>query len=140
MPLIFSETIDRATIRANPGTLYAFGDNEARTGLGGQAAACRGEPNAVGVATKRSPSMAESALWSDDDFERCAQIIDKDMERLFAHVRAGRLVVFPKAGIGTGRARLPERAPQLMEHIRERVRELKRIGQETHQKIPKAQE
>lgn len=132
MPLIFSDTIERATIRANPDTLYVFGDNEARAGLGGQAKECRGEPNAVGVATKRWPSKEDSALWSDDDFDRCAQIIDQDMQRLFDHVRAGGLVVFPTAGIGTGRARLPERAPRLMEHIRDRVRELKRLGHPKH--------
>lgn len=124
MPVIFQERIERHHLRARPDVLFVFGDNEARKGMGGQAAACRGEPNAVGIATKRAPSMAESAFWSDADFKRCAAIIDKDMEPLFTHVLAGGTVVFPRAGIGTGLSQLPQRAPSLMEHIRMRVREL----------------
>lgn len=124
MPVIFQERIERHHLRSRPDALFVFGDNEARKGMGGQAAACRGEPNAVGIATKRAPSMTESAFWSDADFKRCAAIIDKDLEPLFAHVRAGGTVVFPRAGIGTGLSQLPSRAPRLMEHIRMRVREL----------------
>lgn len=126
MPVIFQERIERADLRANPARLYVFGDNEARRGMGGQAGACRGEPNAVGVATKRAPSMAESAMWSDADFDRCAAIIDADMAPLFKHARNGGLVVFPAAGIGTGLSQLPQRAPRLMEHVRFRVRELQK--------------
>ena len=70
--------------------------------------------------------MAESAMWSDADFDRCAAIIDADMEPLFKHARNGGLVVFPAAGIGTGLSQLPQRAPRLMEHIRQRVRELQK--------------
>lgn len=124
MPVIFQERIERADLKANPQNLYVFGDNESRRGMGGQAAQCRGEPNAVGVATKRTPAMADSDMWSDLDFARCAGIIDKDMAPLFEHVRKGGTVVFPKAGIGTGLSQLPQRAPALMEHIRTRVREL----------------
>jgi hypothetical protein len=97
-------------------------------GRGGQARECRGEPNAVGVATKRSPSMAESSFWSDSDFLRCSAIIDADMAPLFSHIEQGGTVVFPKAGIGTGLSQLPARAPSLMDHIRARVIELQRAG------------
>lgn len=130
MPLIFQDRITRKDLQSCPSVLWAFGDNEARAGRGGQAKECRGEPNAVGVATKRSPSQAESAFWSDDDFVRCAMVIDTDMAPLFDHIRQGGTVVFPKAGIGTGLSELPARAPRLMEHIRARVRELQRLGRE----------
>jgi len=125
MPLIFIDRYVRADLKANPDVLFVFGDNEERTGLGGQAAQCRGEPNAVGVATKRSPSMNEDSFWSDADFERCAAIIDADLERALAHIQAGGVVVFPLSGIGTGLSQLPQRAPALMNHIRKRVRALK---------------
>lgn len=126
MPVIFQDRIERTDLRSRPEALFVFGDNEARKGMGGQAAACRGEPNAVGIATKRSPSMAESAFWSEAEFDRCSAIIDRDMEPLFAHVSAGGTVFFPRAGIGTGLSQLPQRAPRLMGHIRMRVRELMR--------------
>ena len=132
MPVIFQERIERADLQANPGMLFVFGDNEARRGRGGQAGACRGEPNSVGIATKRAPSTSESSMWSDADFDRCSAIIDADMAPLFAHARAGGTVIFPKAGVGTGLSQLPKRAPRLMEHIRQRVRELQK-AQETSQ-------
>ena len=42
--------------------LFVFGDNDARRGLAGQAA-IRGEPNAIGLATKRSPSHVAHAYY-----------------------------------------------------------------------------
>ena len=55
MPVIYQKRICRDDLRRNPNAVYIFGDNEARTGLGGQAREMRGEPNAMGIATKRSP-------------------------------------------------------------------------------------
>ena len=72
MPLIFKDRITRKDLQSHPETLFVFGDNEARVGMGGQAKECRGERNAVGVATKRGPSMAGESMWSDADFDRCA--------------------------------------------------------------------
>lgn len=133
MPVLFQELIRREDLRAHPERLYLFGDNEARLGQGrgaGQAAECRGEPNAVGVATKKRPSMTPGSFWSDDDFERCAAIIDRDLERAFEHAKAGGMVVVPRSGIGTGRSELPSRAPRLMEHIRTRLREMMKLAVE----------
>ena len=42
--------------------LFVFGDNDARRGLAGQAV-IRGEPNAIGLATKRSPSHVAHAYY-----------------------------------------------------------------------------
>jgi hypothetical protein len=47
--------IYRRDLRANPESLYLFGDNTKRVGIGGQAREMRGEPNAVGIATKNAP-------------------------------------------------------------------------------------
>jgi len=131
MPVLFQDVISRKDLRANPDRLYVFGDNESRAGKragAGQAGECRGEPNAVGVATKRRPSMEPGSFWSDDDFERCSAIIDKDLVRAFVHARAGGTVVVPRSGLGTGRSEMPQRGPRLMEHIRKKIRELMRLG------------
>lgn len=45
--------ISRAYVRANRDKLFLFGDNLERRGFGGQAAAMRAEPNAVGIPTKK---------------------------------------------------------------------------------------
>jgi len=48
--------ITRQMLRAEPGTLWVFGDNLQRKGLGGQAKEMRGEPNAIGIPTKKGSS------------------------------------------------------------------------------------
>ena len=127
MPLIFQDRIERSDLMRHPERLYLFGDNEQRRGLGGQARACRGCRNAVGVATKRSPAQSEDAYWSDAEFERLTAIIDTDLDRAFDHVRRDGIVVCPTAGLGTGLAQLPTRAPRVFAHLRQRISELKRM-------------
>lgn len=63
----FRTFIHREDLQGEPETLFVFGDNMMRKGLGGQAAAMRGEPNAVGIPTKELPSMANNAFLSEAD-------------------------------------------------------------------------
>jgi hypothetical protein len=129
MPLIFINHITTSTIQTHRDWLFIFGDNEQRRGRGGQAAVCRGHLNALGVATKRSPASSPDAYWSDADFARVTPIIDADLMPAFEHIRRGGTVVCPTAGIGTGLADLPNRAPAIFQYIRSRIIELKRAGQ-----------
>lgn len=121
MPIIFQHRIYRSDLKNNPNVKYLFGDNEARSGLGGQARECRGEPNAIGIATKSKPSMAKDAFWTDDDYERCAAIIRSDFGPAIDHLKSGGIVICPSDGLGTGLSELPERAPRLLEVIREYI-------------------
>ncbi len=132
MSVTYAVWITREAVRANPDTIYLFGDNEQPTGLGGQAKYCRGEPNAVGIATKRHPSSNDGAFWSDDDFDRCAAILDADFAPVIDHARRGGKVVCARAGIGTGLSDLPRRAPRLMDYIRAKLREVQ-AASPTHQ-------
>lgn len=116
--------IVRADLQSNPNTLYVFGDNEARYGRGGQAKEMRGEPNAVGIATLRSPGD----FWSDSDTARQNAVIDADMAALFAALDQGRQVVFPTDGVGSGLADLERRAPATWAHLQNRIAELKQAG------------
>lgn len=125
MPLIYQHRIHSDDLRNNPTVLYLFGDNEKRSGRKGQAKPCRGHKNAVGIATKRLPSRSETAFWSDDEFERCSAIIDKDFEPVINHIRRGGIVVCPSDGLGTGLSELQERAPKLFQHIRHHIIALK---------------
>jgi hypothetical protein len=127
MPLIVQKWIERKDLRANPGRLYLFGDNESRRGHGGQAAACRGEPNAVGVATKRFASRASNAYWSDAELDRVKAIVDADLAPAFAHLRRGGEVVYPAAGLGTGLSELQARAPKVFAYLQQRIEELKAV-------------
>ena len=87
--------MQRAEIRANPTALYVFGDNLLRVGLGGQARECRGEPNAVGIPTKKAPTMEAHAFLSDADLWRVGPIVDLAFERL-----GDQVVVVPRNRIG----------------------------------------
>jgi len=128
MPIISVDRYTRAQIQADRDSLYVFGDNLARRGgapdangwsnpRAGQAAACRNEPNAVGIPTKRLPSMDESAFFTDDDLERVRPVIQAGFRRLADHLRTGGTVVLPSAGIGTDRAQLAARAPSIRDYI-----------------------
>lgn len=109
MPLVRRKWVERADLRANPEMLFVFGDNLARTGYGGQARDMRGEPNAVGLPTKRSPHV----YLSDEDLDEVDHVTTADRARLIEWISKGGTVVWPADGIGTGLARLREAAPKI---------------------------
>jgi len=116
----------RRDIQNNPNTLYVWGDNLARIGgannpKSGQAFACRGEPNAVGIPTKKYPSMNESSFFTDDDYDLVKPLIDEAIERVGNHLLSGGDVVWPWDGIGTGRAELNVRAPKIWTYLSQQL-------------------
>lgn len=114
-----TEHYTRAEIKANPDKVYVFGDNMQGKGLGGQAAAARGEPNALGIPTKYAPTMAESAFFGRDPAKEKAAITTA-VDKIIAARDAGKTVVLPK-GIGLGRAQLDSRAPEVYAHLRKEL-------------------
>jgi hypothetical protein len=130
MPLLFQKMIYNADLRRNRDVLYVFGDNIARKGLGGQAKEMRGEPNAVGVATKRFPHHDEDAYFEETPEAIDAQkaIIDQDMKPLFEHLKRGGIVIWPADGIGTGIAELKTRAPTTYNYVEEKLTALIKVA------------
>lgn len=112
----FRNFITRELLRAERDNLFVFGDNMERTGLGGQAREMRGEPNAVGLVTKRSPSNAEVAFLSNSDLPDVLFCVASDVTRLHKHLEEGGTVIWPRAGIGTGLASLREKAPAIADY------------------------
>ena len=129
--LEYRQFITRAMVRAEPETLFVFGDNLARQGFGGQAREMRGEPNAIGIPTKRRPSMAEGAFFTDDDTSKFLIVTSLDYVRLMKHAARGGHIVWPKDGIGTGLAELEQRAPKIYKMIKELEELLGRLAQES---------
>lgn len=123
--IIFQHRIYRIDLRANPEVLYVFGDNVDRVGLGGQAGEMRGEPNAVGVATKWSPSMRDTSFFDDSDYEHISKIIDTDFEPLFKAALNWKTIILPADGLGTGLSEMPTRCPKLYQLVRSYVETLK---------------
>ena len=115
MPLIFKDWIVRSDLRNNPDWRFVFGDNVMRTGLGGQAREMRGEPNAIGVVTKWAPNMQPGSFF--DNTLACRELVEQDLRLVQQALDAGRTVVVPTDGIGTGLSRLPKVAPNLNRSI-----------------------
>ena len=123
--------ISRAMVQADRDTLFVFGDNIARVGRGGQAAAMRGEPNTLGVPTKWRPGLAETDYFTDADAD-LAQVRDPIILAFYAMreaLSAGRNVVIPADGLGTGLADLPQRAPRIHRAIEARIRALREFSE-----------
>ena len=112
----YRKHITRAMLRAEPEKLFVFGDNMIRRGFGGQAKEMRGEPNAIGIPTKWYPSMHKDAFFVDSDsiaFENHSA-----GEVISLRLHSG-IIVWPEDGIGTGRAQLKQRAPEIWYIIEE---------------------
>ncbi len=128
--LLRPQRVTRADLRANPNTLYVFGDNMQQRGMGGQAKEMRGETNAVGVPTKWAPTRDAPAYFKDRDFENRVVIgaIHIKFDRLEHWLKKGHNVAIPADGLGTGLAELPARAPRIHAYIEGRIRQLQEIA------------
>ena len=118
------ETVKRYSVedlRNNPDKIYIYGDNLERIGKKNQSI-IRDEPNAYGIATKKSPSMGENAFFTDDEFEANKKIIDEDIAAIKAD---GRTIVLPEDGLGTGLAGLKNRAPKTFAYLEEQLNALR---------------
>ena len=104
-PIIVTEKMyEPKLLRQYPNYGFIFGDNEKRTGKGGQAK-IRDEPNAIGVRTKASPRK----FWNDSHMQNSVKMMSEDFLRGFNGGYDA--IVIPVAGIGTGLAELKKRAP-----------------------------
>jgi len=119
--LVRQKIIKREDLRSNRlAAVYLFGDNELRTGLGGQAAAMRGEPNAIGIRVKARPTTEPDAFWTDATFEENLRKINEDIVKIYD--LNYRVIVIPLDGIGTGRAKLEQTAPRTFLALQEELR------------------
>lgn len=117
--------ITRAYVREHRNRIFLFGDNLTRSGFGGQAAAMRGEPNLVGIPTKKIPSNSEDAFFTDAEFEQNKAAIDHSFQLLSAKSSAtNQIIVIPADGIGTGRAQLEIRAPLTFAYLQKCLKDL----------------
>lgn len=126
--IITQKFIFRSDLRANPKVMYLFGDNLLRVGRGGQAKEMRGEPNAIGIATKRAPGRADQDFFNDLDYHDLADAVAKDIAVAAECLKNGALLVIPEDGLGTGLSELPERAPRVNAFLLDQIAKLYQIG------------
>lgn len=128
MTVIFQAWIKRQDLKNNRNVKYLFGDNLQRKGLGGQAKEMRGEINAIGIATKKTPSTDNAAYFNDKELNENMRQIDLDLMPAFEHVRNGGIIICPADGLGTGLSKLPDKAPNTNNYIRQKIIELKNFN------------
>jgi hypothetical protein len=118
--------INREFIRLNSHILFVFGDNDERQGYGGMAKEFRGEPNAIGIRTKKAPLMDDAAFYTDDEFEDNVKTIDEDITDILQRMKMKQYTaLYIPEGIGKGLARLEEKAPWTFRYLENRLNQLK---------------
>jgi hypothetical protein len=96
---------------SNPDKLYVFGENEKQKGskvMGGGQAIIRVCPNSFGFCTLSG--IGES--WRDKNITANKMRIELDIAELRKRSYKYTSIVFPKHGLGTGRARMIQDAPK----------------------------
>jgi hypothetical protein len=122
-PVIYVPWITRQLVRASPEDIFVYGDNVQREGYGGQAKEMRGEPNAIGVATKRRPYSKKEDYFSDNSTDDLFAVWF-DLSRVINEWKSGKQIKAPTNGLGTERAELKTRAPFLFLTIVETFRKI----------------
>lgn len=132
MPLTTSPwtIIKPSDLKCNPQAIFIFGDNFTRRGKGGFARVTRGKPNTIGLITKRYPGMAEEDFLNSGDLAQVITENESSMERIYSHLKHGKHVIWPQAGIGTGLAQLDIRAPSILSYYTSLKRELEEYGKQ----------
>lgn len=126
--IIQKEWYTKEQIQNNRDTLFIFGDNNHRSGTGGQAKVCRNEPNCIGIVTKNRPDYNPGCYLSDDTYYKNIETIANDFAPVIKHLIDGGDVIFPADGIGTGRADLANQAPRTWEFLQAYIRYVQWIG------------
>jgi hypothetical protein len=119
-----SPWITREDVKANPDCFFVFGDNVQRLGLGGQAAAMRGEPQRHRCCDEvEALPTSQSAFFYDSEYAQVTALIEEDLKKVEKALKRS-FVVLPKDGLGTGLSRLPELAPRVNMYLEMRLTEM----------------
>ncbi|MCJ2093821.1 hypothetical protein MKK67_15165 [Methylobacterium sp. J-072] len=138
MPIYMGGRVTRMMLREQRDRLYVFADNLERRGLRGRPDEMRGEPNAVGIPTRRSPSQLVDAFFSDDDLDAYYTESRAAFQRLVGRLRKGGIVVVPVDGLGTGADRLKEKAPVIWQQLQNDLARLHAVAAELASSAPLA--
>lgn len=118
MPLYIQKSWwTKEQVQANRDKIYVFGDNFEREGNGGQAKACRHEPNTIGIRTKQDRYRNEESYLYDQLFARNCYYANQDFMKVIFALHRGETVIFPADGFGTGLANLAINAPMTLDYI-----------------------
>jgi hypothetical protein len=112
-------------VKENPNIYFVFGDNFEKKGHGGQAI-IRDYKNTIGVPTKKYPSNHNSSFMTDDEFEKNKKEIDKAFFKIRDAIKNDYFIALPRDGLGTGLAKLEEKAPETNQYLLKKISKLKK--------------
>ena len=107
--------ITRRGVEQNPNFIFVFGGNLRGITRGPHF------KNVVYVPTKYMDGEAGAAFFSDRDYEHIIPTWELYFARLSQNLRAGKTMVMPQGGIGTGRSQLKTRAPRLFHMLQHKI-------------------
>jgi hypothetical protein len=118
---------NRAQISKITDKVYLFGDNtddriNTKYVPTATQAVIRSLDNAIGIDTKKNRGVSEDSYLTDNDFEWFKNHVD---EQINLAKNSGKTIVIPEDGIGTGKAKLKEKAPKLFEYLQNGLNNLK---------------
>ena len=90
----------------------------------------RGEPNTVGIVTKRFPDTTDSSYFIDDDYETFEAFVNQGFRDVINYVVTHKPIAVVEPPLGVGLADLPDRAPRCYEYLRNMLDKLKCIVEE----------
>ena len=129
----FTREFVQAVLNYNTDTKFVFGDNDERIGYGGQAGACRGFSNCIGIRTKKSPYE----YYTDTELVENCRKIASDFTPVFKTIIGGGSIIWPEDGIGTGLAELPIRAPRTYDFLQQMYERLVNVATQNNIKEEK---
>jgi hypothetical protein len=122
------------TTKKYPKLLFIYGDNDTKTGKGGQAV-IRYAPNTAGIPTKKIPNNLPTSFYTDDELELNKTKIKASIQEIITKLSTtydenNKLqyngIMLPEDGFGTGLARLNILAPKTFEFLNLEIAELKK--------------
>jgi hypothetical protein len=120
----------------NPDKIFVFGDNDKRTGKGGQAI-IRDLINAIGIRTKKKPDTTRNCYYTDLELEENKKKIFDDISNIKTYLLFGYKIVFSNGGYGTERAKLKEKAPKTYEYLCQMLKDNFNFNNESGKKFIK---
>lgn len=124
--IIQKEYYSRDDVASNQDKIYLFGDNtndrvNTKYIPSSTQAVIRGLPNALGIDTKKNRGTDSSSYFTDADIGAYTRYLDKVFAKIEEYIKAGKTIVLPADGIGTGKAMLENKAPMLFKELKKRL-------------------
>jgi len=107
-------------VKNNPNCLFIFGDNDVKTGHGGQAI-IRDLPNSIGIPTKKFPTLEPNSFYNDLEIEKNKMKISFAIKNIINESKKYKYIILPEEGLGTGLADLKNKAPETFKYLESQI-------------------